>query len=283
MSGDPKESDVAVMYSGGTDSTYTACLMADEFRQVHLLTFRRFGMFGLDNSDTNLAKLIERWGEDKFVRPRPFPKVDKVFRHLTYERYWRNLCRHGFFNLTTCGICKLAMHVRTIGYCLQHEIRYVRDGANRTMSIFPAQMQCVLGKIRGLYQSLGIDYGNPVYDYDDSQGLSFGSRIFGTNQERPDPLAAGMVTTGTKLYELGILPAPDVKGTEIDRAIQARCFQFVLFNVFVRWYYLQLHTYDEYAEGVERYYGEKIALCESLLNEYRKSPESSRLAKLLEG
>ena len=273
---------VAVMYSGGTDSTYTAQLMAEQFDRVHLVTYRRKGMFNVESSDTNFRKLVDRWGEEKFVRPPNFPSVDKLFRQLSYGHYWRDLFRHGLFTLTTCGICKLAMHMRTMVYCLDNDVRCVRDGANQNMYIFPAQMPDVVQKLRDLYARYGIEYDNPVFEYADTQGMSFGSRLFGTNPNRPDPLQAGVRTTGTELYSLGILPSADVKGTAIDRSMQARCFQFVLFNVFARWYYLPRHSYEDYVAGVNRLYFGKISECQELLDEYVKSPESARLTKLVE-
>jgi hypothetical protein len=274
--------ETVVLYSGGTDSTLVALKMAEEFDRVHLLTFRRFGMFDIDHSEMNFQKLVERFGPEKFVRVRPYPRVDKLFRHLTYERYWRNLFRHGFFNLTTCGICKLSMHLRTLVYCHRHGVDHLCDGANQGMSIFPAQMERVLARMRALYAKYGVEYANPVYDYEDSQGLSFGSRLYGTNKSRPDPVALGMKTAGVELFEKGMLPAPDVKGTPYDRKMQARCYQFALFNVFARWYYFQKHTYAEYVERVDRLYSEKIDLCDRLLEEYVRSPEGSRLSALLE-
>jgi len=41
-------------------------------------------------------------------------------------------------------------------------------------------------------------------------------------------------TSGMHLARLGLAPSDNVKGTEYDRERQPRCFQFILFNVFVR-------------------------------------------------
>ena len=276
-------SDAAVLYSGGTDSTFVALLMAEEFDRVHLLTYRRTGMFGVENSERNVERLIAHTGPGRFVRPRPYPCVDGIFRHLSYHDYRGNLRRHGFFNLTTCGNCKLAMHVQSILYCAANGVGTLRDGANRGMTIFPAQMAPVLPMIRALYERYGVEYDTPIYDLEDSQGLDFGSRLHGLSKQRPDPLASGMRTAGTELYQRGLLPAPDVKGTPEDRKMQARCYQFALFNVFVRWYYLQRHSYDDYVAGVVRYYSEQIAHCRGLLDEHFEAPGRSRLARLIEG
>ncbi len=65
--------------------------------------------------------------------------------------------------LSTCGFCKLAMHVRTLLYCLDNGIKTVADGSNRNMSFFPAQMPEVVLLVRELYKSFGIEYVTPVF------------------------------------------------------------------------------------------------------------------------
>ena len=256
--------EVVVLYSGGTDSTATALLAAQRFDRVHLLTLQRFGMFGVEKSDTNFLKLQERFGPDRFVRP-PLLPFDRLFRHLSYGAWMRDVRRHGLMTLTTCGVCKLAMHLRALVYCLEHGVQDVYDGANRNMYIFPAQMSDVLGMLRGLYADHGIRYGNPVFEYDDPQGMNFGSRVFGLNPAREDTKDRAATSTGSLLVEHGLLPTADVKGTAIDREMQARCYQFVLFNVYARWYFLKRHDYDEYGRRVQLFYADKVADCRQLL------------------
>ena len=50
----PDPGKVALLYSGGTDSTLAACHAAEQLDQVHLLTYSRLGMFNVDNSEHNV-------------------------------------------------------------------------------------------------------------------------------------------------------------------------------------------------------------------------------------
>ena len=263
-------SEVAVLFSGGTDSTCTAVMAAQQHDRVHLLTMRRYGMFGVEKSDTNFHKIAEMFGEDRFVRP-DLMGVDRLFRHLSYGTYFRDLRRHGLMNLTTCGVCKLTMHTRAVVYCLQNGVDRVWDGANRNMYIFPAQMEGVMGLLRDMYARYGIEYENPVFEFEDPQGMNFGSRVYGLNPAREETADRASQSTGEVLRGMGILPSADVKGTEIDREMQARCYQFVLFNVFARWYFLERYDYAEYARRVQAFYDDKVAVCTELLDTWRET------------
>ena len=262
--------EVAVLFSGGTDSTCTAVMAAQQYDRVHVLTMQRFGMFGVEKSDTNFRKIAEMFGEDRFVRP-DLMGVDRLFRHLSYSSYLRDLRRHGLMNLTTCGVCKLAMHTRALVYCLQNGVSRVWDGANRNMYIFPAQMEGVMGLLRDMYARYGIEYENPVFEFEDPQGMNFGSRVYGLNPAREETADRASQSTGEVLRGMGILPSADVKGTEIDREMQARCYQFVLFNVFARWYFLERYDYAEYARRVQAFYDDKVAVCTELLDTWRET------------
>jgi hypothetical protein len=277
---DPRQ--VAVLYSGGTDSTLVACQAAEAFGTVHLLTYQRLGMFALEHSERNVAALKERYGTDRIVRP-PRYTVDKLFRHVSYEHFLPDLLRFRGQLLTTCGLCKLAMHLRTLAYCVENDVGTVWDGANKHMTIFPMQMAPVLDRLRQLYASAGIRYENPVFDYDDDQGIDFGSFLWGLSPERGQVTEGSQArTTGRELYERGLLPQPDVKGTAYDKTIQGRCYQFALFNLWARWYALERYDMDEYRRRSERYYGVKLDRCQAMVDEFLANPSRSCLGRLVE-
>ena len=268
---------VALLYSGGTDSTLAAYKAGRRFATVHLLTYQRFGMFQVENSETNVDRLLDALPATRFVRP-PIISIDDLFNHVSSESYLQDLRRYRFMLLTTCGLCKLAMHIRTIVYCLDNSVGNVWDGANKNMTIFPAQMDEVLVMLRDLYQLAGVRYDNPVYDYEDVQGINFGSILYGQSPAREG--GGKQRTTSTELHDLGILPTEDVKGTPFDKKMQGRCYQFALFNLWARWYYLERRSMDEYRTDVIAYYSDKIDRCRAMVSEFVDRPQTARLRTL---
>lgn len=249
---------VAILFSGGTDSTLTAALLQESFSKVFLITYNRFGFHSADNTKTQAELLKNKFGEDKFVHV--FINVDKLFKFLSYENYLQNIIKHGFFNLSTCGLCKLSMHARTIKYCLDNDIRYVADGANQAMNMEPAQMKPVIDAIKQMYDHFGIIYFNPVFEMDGPEDKGFIEKEnLSLIQKQKQGLSDEKANTpGNMLYKMGLAPAPNIKGSDYDRKRQPRCFQFIVFNIFAIKYFLDLHSYDEYEKMTLAFYKDKI-------------------------
>jgi len=274
--------EIVVLYSGGTDSTCTAALMAERFDKVHLLTFDRFGLFSVTNSKVNVKRLKDKFGENKFTHK--IINVDRLFKKVSYSKYLYNFIKYRFLLLSTCGLCKLAMHIRSLIYCLENNINQVCDGANKNMPLFPAQMIEVINEIKNMYSRYGISYSIPVFEFNQPKNIGYLDRInpkilqlqvFEHKSDYKNP------TAGEILFKMGIFPAKNVKGTKIDRQMQARCFQLILFNIFVLWYYLPTNKLGRYKEMCVNFYKEKMQYFENLIDEYLKKAEKSRLSRLL--
>ena len=265
-----QESTCAVLYSGGSDSTLTAALAAQRHQRIHLLTFSRFGIFAVDNSRQNVQRLAARYGADRFEHE--IIGVDRLFRRISYDRYLRTLWRHGLFVLSTCGLCKLAMHLRALIYCAERGITTLYDGANQAMDVYPAQMRPIIEVFQQMYRRFGISYGTPVYDYDGP------SEMMARPEAQPEE-AAAQNRTDRKLYDLGITDAPLVKGTATDHAMQPRCFQFILFRIFVHWVYLPSRSYEDYVARTVALYTEKVDRFSRLVERHLDDPGNSPLAR----
>lgn len=255
--------EAVVLFSGGTDSTLTAALMAEEFDKIHLITYDRFGIFQVENSKKNAQKLVDKFGKDKFVHK--VINFDKVFQKVSYQNYLKNLIKFGFMNLSTCGLCKLSMHVMTIIYCLEFQIQRVSDGANKGMDVFPAQMDSVLDELRGMYEKFGIEYTNPVYEIDPPEEKSLikdenmafiHNNIYGAKSE--EQKRTGGKTTGELLYDMGLSPEANVKGSRYDQKRQPRCFQFMLFSFYYNKWYLPIKGNSEYKKETTTFFKSKI-------------------------
>ncbi len=259
--------------------------MAEKYDKIHLITYDRFAFSSVTNPMINVKKLQDKYGQNKFEFH--IIKVEKLTRYVFYERYLSNIKKHGFFLLTICGLCKLAMHVRTAIFCLENQIPNVCDGANQGMHLFPDQMATIINEYGDMYARFGITYTNPVFKYDGPQDLEFTDRLrlerfFTQDNKTSCNTATQTQTTGRKLYELGLMPSENVKGTALDRKMQPRCFQFILFNIFVKWLYLADHTYDEYQQATLVFYKDKIATFTRELDQFVEKGPESRLYKLIE-
>lgn len=277
--------ETVVLFSGGTDSTLTAALAAHEFDRVHLITYVRFGFFSIENSRLNVGKLRNKFGHDKFTHQ--IIKIDKLSKFVFYERYFMNFFKHRFFLLSNCGLCKLAMHLRSILFCLDNKIGNICDGANKGMDIFPAQMRRVLEEIKKMYKDFSINYTNPVFELEEPQGLDFVEKLnlvkISPDYKNSDSdKEKDKLTAGYKLFKLGLMPLENVKGTGLDKKMQARCFQLILFNIFVRWYYMYGRSYEQYEQATLVFFKEKIIFFKRLIEEYRNNKEKSKLAQLIE-
>ncbi len=276
--------EIAALYSGGTDSTCAVVLMLKEFDRVHLITYRRFGLFHVENVKTNVKKLKDKFGEKRIAHR--VINIDKLFRKVSYAKNWYNLKKYGFLLLSTCGLCKLAMHIRTAIYCLENNIKYVCDGANKNVGLryFPAQMPEVVAEIKNMYAQNGITYFTPVFDFDEPKDIGWSDKL-GLEKlcllDKKENQRESGITSGKILHKMLFFPGENIKGTKIDRAMQARCFQFVLFNIFLYWYYLPTHGSLKYKVMTVNLYKEKIEYFKAFIEEYLERKNESRLRALM--
>ena len=231
---------VAILFSGGTDSTVVAAQAAQHFNEIHLLSFTRLGIYKMNNVQRVITIL-----EKKFPRTRFIPQlidIDQIYAQLSYQSYCKNLLKHRFMNLATCGICKLAMHVQTINYCLKHSISQVMDGANHSMDIYPAQMTEVISEISALYLAYGITHSCPVYYFDNEENTSFVEQKINRSKHKH---GLGQ-STSELLYNWGLASERYLKGSPEDRKRQGRCFQNMILHLYVKKLFLPFSTYEKY-------------------------------------
>ncbi|MFC1889356.1 hypothetical protein ACFL4G_06325 [Thermodesulfobacteriota bacterium] len=155
--------EVVLMFSGGYDSTITALQLAEQFDRIHLVTFRSYGLVGVSHSEKHLRELRREFGSDRFIHE--YMDVRSLQRRIFsgfFEDYGR-YCDGGAPGIV-CLSCKLAMHACAAGYCLDHGIPCLADGANRTQSDHPEDMPGVMNVLRRFYMDLGVVYLSPIYD-----------------------------------------------------------------------------------------------------------------------
>jgi hypothetical protein len=158
---DVKDNEIALMFSGGLDSTATAVMLAERYDRVHLITYRNgYGHYYHHRTEDRVRELNRRLG-DKFVWTLISTKdhfdrilVDHVMKD--YAEY-----RSGFIWFMGC---KMAMHMRSAVYCLEHGLVHMTDGSNSDTDEMVEQSLLSLSLITHFYDDHTVDFGTPVYD-----------------------------------------------------------------------------------------------------------------------
>jgi len=156
-----KEDEVALMFSGGLDSTATAVLLAERFEKVHLLCYRNgYGHYYHHRTAARVEELNRRLG-DRFTYS--LIGIKNFFDRLLVDRVLEDYkdYRSGFIWFMGC---KMAMHLRSIIYCLEHGLRVSTDGSNSDTDEMVEQSLLSLSLIQHFYEDNSVSFGTPVYE-----------------------------------------------------------------------------------------------------------------------
>lgn len=269
---------VAVLFSGGTDSTASSALLTETFQEIHLLSYERAGFHGISNSRYNAGKLRARFPEHRIVHR--LLETTPLARHVTNHNRFRYFLKYGFFTLQNCGFCALLNHTGSLAYCLKHGIRDVADGITYDWPFFPGHMDKVIQLFREMYAEFGITYHTPVLHCDIDRPMRYLDKLIGDG-DVPQP-EENRDTTGKILKRLGLSDTENYKGTELDKKAQARCFQFVLPNIFVYWVYNAPQRWDSYEAQVVEYFGHLIQDISGLVRKHHEEGSHPELFTFLD-
>lgn len=184
--------EIAVLFSGGPDSTLAALYALQKANRVHLITYHHRLMShdklisGKPKSSAVVQELTKNYGRSRIV---VFNQdIWELFKKIYFHNIFIFLQNYGSYCIPwICGACKLAMHIKTIEYNLEHNIKITYDGANKeSATVFPAQSTSYIETMQRLYKSFGMIYETPVYDMEgtDIKTEKFGMKSCkGTKQE----------------------------------------------------------------------------------------------------
>ena len=176
--------------------------------------------------------------------------------------------------LSTCGLCNLAMHIRTIIYCVDNGITEAADGANKNSDHFPSQMAPVIEDIKAMYLRFGINFNTPVFDFEFPENLDWKHKLGLPVKVNPP---AGL-TTGRFIYERGFTDAENVKGTKADKIMQPHCHHLMLHNLFALKYFIPRYGRQKYVEETTRFYKDKMEFVTTEIEKYLEDRKRGRLA-----
>ena len=162
---DRSQEQVAVMFSGGTDSTLAAAIGAETFKKVHLLTFHTSQMSHWERSRIGAQVLIGRYGADKVIHR--IIDNDALFRKLHFSNYFMDLKKYGLYlTCLVCPACGVGFQVRSLVYCRKYGCRYLWDGLQSegaSEHIYPGLHPDIQGGITELCRDYDVIRESPVY------------------------------------------------------------------------------------------------------------------------
>lgn len=217
---------VAIMFSGGTDSTYAAWSQIPLYDRIHLVTFVRRGFRKCENVEEGVQRLrrafpdkeilhsLENFEEIyQMVAPHE-EKIEVQEAVLRQEigplwedphgarsgraRYEENLLK--LFMANECLQCKIAMELAAIKFCYKSGIRTICDGSNTEQLDDGSQLEDVKTMARDIFGECGIRYLSPAFN------------ISATERSRA-------------LFDAGITDHPDHKRLEKTHQIPSRQIQ----------------------------------------------------------
>ena len=87
-----KNEKIAVLFSGGTDSTAAAALMLEEYESIVLLTYTHSGISNKGNAAASAAELAGKYGSGRCTHE--MIDMDDLYRRITYKSYLKSVISH---------------------------------------------------------------------------------------------------------------------------------------------------------------------------------------------
>ena len=179
---------VAVMFSGGTDSTYAAWSQIPHYDEIHLIIFTRHGLRKLENPEGMVERLRRAFpdkeiiynqisNEDIYQKVTPHAEkwesqqavLNQKIGPLWEDPHGRRLGRRKYdadkitlFMANECLQCKVAMHIAAIKYCRENDIAHLCDGGNTEQLDDGSQLEDVKAIASAIFARFGIHYFSPA-------------------------------------------------------------------------------------------------------------------------
>lgn len=164
-----KES-IALMFSGGIDSTYTACFLAEQYSTIHLLTYDMgYGHYHTERTLKRVAELQKRY-TTHFIHT--IISTKSFFNELVIDHLLDDFAQFKSAFIWCMG-CKISMHTRSIIYCLQNNIHLMTDGSSHDTEEMVEQMETSLACIKDFYSTYKISFFVPTYNATRQEKIAF--------------------------------------------------------------------------------------------------------------
>ncbi|MEK5115040.1 MULTISPECIES: hypothetical protein [Bacillus] len=150
---------VAVLFTGGRDSSLVACMEALKGNTVHLLTCDSGIGIKKDVSNYRVEELMARFPTQ--IIKRVILPTYGIFRSIAIENIENDFTRWNR-NLILLGD-KMAIHAAATVYCMQNDIPRLVDGCVSYQRDLAEQKAIAIDLFRKFEGNYGIDYDCPIY------------------------------------------------------------------------------------------------------------------------
>lgn len=202
----PSQQAVAVLFSGGRDSTAVAYQLHQQGHPLHLLSFR--SGLGVDEGllSLRLAELRNAWGETFQSHAIPISGLvrDFCFKDLVNDI----LADRRQLILLGEG---LAMIVAGIVFCLANDIRILAMGATHYQSHYPEQQPSTLDRFASLCEEYQVSFLTP--------GRAWRSELEVKDQLRLGGLSTKSLEGASLLADLDDRPPPESVDNYLSRKL----------------------------------------------------------------
>ena len=151
---------VNILFSGGIDSSLTACKMAEQNKRIKLVNFFNGALISNDLPLIRYHEIKNVYGNDnvEFIKYNSYG----LFRKIALSSLEDDMRKYGI-NLVCLG-CKLSMHAQNIILCKQSGVKQVADGVTKKQEKYGEQRSVAIDFFHTLYKEYDIAYLNPIYN-----------------------------------------------------------------------------------------------------------------------
>jgi hypothetical protein len=130
----------------------------------------------------------------------------------------------------------------------------------------PGHMPEVREHFTKFYKSFGISFSSMVIDWDVPEDQRFMDRLIVDRHGFTILPERKTRTTGEWLFENGILPHKNVKGSEFDRMMQHDCYPFIVYNMLVFWLFEPWIGFDTFKVRLQEFIADRIEVASQIVN-----------------
>ncbi|ADC51502.1 hypothetical protein BpOF4_17305 [Alkalihalophilus pseudofirmus OF4] len=170
---------VAVLFTGGRDSSLVACLEALQGKEVHLLTCNSGIGIKSELSEVRVEELKKRFPEN--IVGRTILPTYGLFRSIAISNLEEDFKRWGV-NLVLLGD-KLAIHAAATVYCIENGITRLVDGCVGYQKDLAEQKDVSIEILSSFEKEYGITYECPIYHFGSQDDVKYALLTIGLSSK----------------------------------------------------------------------------------------------------